>query len=129
MRRGLAFSSFFLLLVGLEMSTEGLSLIVARLRSGVVAVMNDVPLHVSPARFVFGATLMVVGMTLWVLLIWSAGHRGDVATVGSTCPQCGNVTRRVKRRAWERLLSWIMGQRLTHRHCDTCGWSGLSSGN
>jgi len=127
MRRSLAFSSLFLLLVGLETSTEGLSLILARLRAGIESILSDAPLHVSRFRFVLGAAFVLLGLLLWVLLIWSAGHRRDVATVGSTCPQCGNHTRRVKRRGWQRLLSVIMGQHLTRRHCDACGWSGLSS--
>ena len=127
MRRGMAFSSIFLLLVGLEMSTEGLSLILSRIRSGVTALATDAPLHVSEARFAAGVAFMLLGVALWLLLIWSAGHRRDVATVGGTCPQCGNRTRRVKRRGWQRVLSLVMGEHLTRRHCDTCNWSGLSS--
>jgi len=129
MRRGIAFSSVFLLLVGLEMSTEGLSLILARLRSGVMAVVGGVPLHVSETRFVLGAAFVLVGLTLWLLLVWSARRRRHVATMGGTCPQCGNQTRRVKRSGGQRLLSVIMGEHFTRRHCDTCGWSGLSTKN
>jgi len=127
MRRGMAFSSLFLLLVGVEMSTEGLSLIVSRLRSGVIALMSEAPLHVSEARFAMGVSFILLAVGLWLLLVWSAGRHGDVATVGGTCPQCGNRTRRVKRRGWQRLLSLVTGEHLTRRHCDTCGWSGLSS--
>lgn len=127
MRRGMAFSSIFLLVVGLEMSTEGLSLILSRLRSGTVAIMSHGPLPVSEARFAMGVAFLLLGLALWLLLIWSSGHRRDVATVGGTCPQCGNRTRRVKRKEWQRILAVIMGEHLTRRHCDTCGWSGLSS--
>lgn len=127
MRRGLAFGSAFLLLVGLEMSTEGLSLILSRLRSGFVAVMSDAPLHVSEGRFAMGVSFLLMGLGLRLLLVWSSGRRGEVATVGGACPQCGNRTRRVKRRGWQRLLSLLTGEHLTRRHCDTCGWSGLSS--
>jgi ribosomal protein S27AE len=123
----MAFGAVFLLAVGVEMSTEGLSLILGRLRSGIGALVNDAPLHVSEARFAMGLALLLLGLALWVLLIWSAGHRRDVATVGVTCPQCGNPTRRVKRKEWQRILSLVMGEHLTRRHCDTCGWSGLSA--
>jgi len=46
--------------------------------------------------------------------------------VGDGCPNCGNVTRRVKRREWQRLLSALLGERLMRRRCETCGWVGLS---
>ena len=127
MRRGMAFSSIFLLLVGLEMSTEGLSLVLSRLRSGVMAIAGDAPLHVSEARFAMGVGFLLLGLALWLLLVWSSGHRRDVATVGGTCPQCGNRTRRVKRKEWQRILSLVTGEHLTRRHCDTCGWSGFTS--
>lgn len=127
MRRGLAFASLLFILVGLEMSTEGLSLITARLRAGLLALTSDAPLHVSELRFGVGAVAVALGLAIWVLLMWSAGHRRDVATVGGTCPQCGNKTRRVRREGWQRLLSVVIGEHLTRRHCDTCGWSGLSA--
>ena len=127
MRRGLAFSSLFLIVVGFEMSTEGLSLVLSRLRSGIIALTSEAPLHVSEARFAMGLAFLLMGVATCLLLIWSAGHRKDVATVGGTCPQCGNRTRRVKRREWQRVLGLVMGEHLTRRHCDTCGWSGLSS--
>ena len=127
MRRGMAFASIFLLVFGLEMSTEGLSLVLSRLRSGISAILSDAPLHVSEPRFAAGVAFLLLGLALWLLLVWSAGHRRDVATVGGTCPQCGNRTRRVKRKEWQRILSLVIGEHLSRRHCDTCGWSGLSA--
>lgn len=125
-RRALAFLSLFLLVTGLEMSTEGISLVLARLRLGLSAILTGSEFHISAMRFSVGFASMLVGVVLLVLLFWSELRRQEVATVGSACPQCGNPTRRVKRREWQRLLSALLGERLTRRRCETCGWSGLS---
>lgn len=125
-RRALAFLSLFLVVTGLEMSTEGISLVLARLRLGLSAVLAGSELHISTMRFSVGFASMLLGVVLLVLLMWSELRRQEVATVGSACPQCGNPTRRVKRREWQRLLSALLGESLTRRHCETCGWSGLS---
>ena len=125
-RKGFAFASLFLLLVGVELCTEGVSLVLARLRTGMGALLAGNEFHVSGLRFTAGMIAMAVGVAIWVLLIWSARHRHDVTSVGATCPQCGNQTRRVKRKEWQRLLSLALGQRLTRRSCEHCGWSGLS---
>jgi hypothetical protein len=126
MRRGLAFTSLFLLLAGLELSTEALTLVISRVRSGLGSILAGTEFHVSPFRFAVGMVAMLVGVTLWSLLVWSASRRKDVASVGTNCPQCGNRTRRVKRKESQRVLSAILGERLTRRRCETCGWSGLS---
>jgi len=126
MRRGLAFTSLFLLLAGLELSTEAFSLVLARLGTGVGAVLSGTEFHVSTLRFVVGVLTLAVGLAIWLLLIWSHTQRTEVASVGTTCPQCGNRTRRVKRKEWQRLLSTLLGERLSRRRCETCGWTGLS---
>lgn len=126
MRRGLAFTSIFLFLAGLELSAEGISLVLARLRTGIGALVGGAEFHVSGARFVVGLVALLLAVTIWGLLLWSSSQLGEVATVGPICPQCGNRTRRVRRREWQRLLSFILGERLTRRRCETCGWSGLS---
>jgi len=128
MRRGLAFTSLLLLLAGLEMSTEALSLVLDRLGAGFSSLLAGTEFHVTGLRFGLGVFFLLVGLAIWVLLIWSAGQRHDVASVGTTCPQCGNRTRRVKRREWQRLLSAVLGERLSRRKCETCGWTGLSLG-
>lgn len=125
-RPGLAFVSAFLLIVGLEMSTEAVSLVLGRLRLGFAAVVAGNDFHISPLRFAIGVLALAVGVTVWLLLIWSVRRQREVATVGSSCPQCGNPARRVKRKEWQRLLSVLLGERLARRRCDTCGWSGLS---
>jgi len=126
MRRGLAFTSVFLFLAGLELAAEGISLVLARLRTGVGALFAGAEFHVSGPRFVAGAAALILAVLIWILLVWSYSQVGEVATVGPICPQCGNRTRRVRRKEWQRLLSFIIGERLTRRRCETCGWSGLS---
>lgn len=126
MRRGLAFASVLLVVAGLEMATEALSLVVARLRTGFGALLSGADFHVSSFRFGTGVVALALGVSLWVLLAWSAARRQEVASVGTACPQCGNRTRRVKRKEWQRILAALMGEQLSRRRCETCGWSGLS---
>lgn len=111
------------------MSTEAFSLVLARLRMGLGALFAGADFHVSGFRFVVGLVALLLSALIWALLLWSARRRTDVTTVGTTCPQCGNRTRRVKRKEWHRILSTLMGESLTRRRCETCGWSGLSLGN
>lgn len=125
-RRALVFLSVFLVVTGLEMATEAVSLVLGRLRLGLSALATGSEFHISSLRFSVGFASVVVGLVLVVLLAWSELRRREVATVGSNCPRCGNPTRRVKRREWQRLLSALLGERLTRRRCETCGWSGLS---
>lgn len=126
MRRGLAFVALVLVLLGLEMSTEALTLVVQRLSSGFASLAAGVEFQVGAFRFLAGVVALLLGLTVWVLMLWSARKRGAVASIGGTCPQCGEETRRVKRAGWQRLLSALLGERLTRRKCDTCGWVGLS---
>lgn len=125
-RKGLAFTSLFLLLAGLELSTEGISLVLARLRTGMGALLSGTEFHVSGMRFSVGVVALAIGLGIWIVLIWSARHRHEAATVGSACPQCGNHARRVKRKGWQRLLSLVLGEHMVRRHCEHCGWSGLT---
>lgn len=125
-RRGLAFASAFLLLAGVELSTEGVSLVLARLRTGMGALLAGTDFHVSGLRFTVGVVALTLGLAIGILISWSDRHRHDAAIVGSACPQCGNHTRRVKRKGWQRLLSVVLGERLVRRHCEHCGWQGLA---
>ena len=129
MRRGLAFTSIFLLVAGLELSTEAVSLVLARLQTGIGAILAGAEFHVSSFRFGVGLAALALGVTILALLAWSSSRRTEVATAGTACPQCGNRTRRVKRREWQRLLSALLGEQLSRRQCETCGWSGLSLSN
>ena len=126
MRRGLAFVVLLLLLMGLELSTQAVTLVAQRMGAGFAALAAGTEFQVPAVRFVIGAVAVLLGLVIWALLLWSDRKRSAVASVGSTCPQCGNETRRVKRREWQRILSALLGERLTRRKCETCGWMGLS---
>ncbi len=126
MRRGMAVISVVLVLLGLELSTQAVTLIFARFGAGLQSIVAGVEFHVSPVRFGTGVLILGLGLALWLLLLWSGQVRDAVNSVGSSCPACGNKTRRVKRRGWQRVLSFMLGQRLTRRTCEVCGWNGLS---
>jgi hypothetical protein len=126
MRRGLAFASVLLFLAGLELSAEGISLILARLRTGAGALFAGTQFHVSAPRYVVGLLALLAAIVMWGLLVWSSSKVGGISTVGAICPQCGNRTRRVRRKEWQRLLSFVLGEHITRRRCETCGWTGLS---
>lgn len=126
MRSVLVFVSAGLMVLGLELSTEAVSLTMARLQAGFAALSAGVEFHVSAGRFGLGMSAMVIGAVLLTLLWWSARKRATVGFVGPACPQCGGTTRRIKRHGLHRLLSLLLGERLTRRKCDTCGWMGLS---
>jgi len=126
MRRGLGFVSAALVVMGLELSTGAVTVVARRLGLGVAALLGGNEFHVAGFRFVAGVVALLLGLALWLLLAWSARKRAVVGAVGDGCPNCGNVTRRVKRREWQRLLSALLGERLMRRRCETCGWVGLS---
>jgi len=126
MRRSMAVISAVLVLLGVELSTEGASLILSRFGSGLRAIRAGVDFHVTPVRFGTGVLVLGLGLALWLLILWSGQVRDTVDSVGSSCPACGNKTRRVKRRGWHRVLAFMLGQRLTRRTCEVCGWNGLS---
>ena len=126
MRRGLALLSVALLLVGIELSTEAVSLALARLRSGLLAVMSGVEFYLPKMRFGAGLMALFLGAVLWGLLAWSGRTRRVLSSQGRQCPECGGDTRRVKRTELQRLLGVLMGEQVTRQRCDGCGWAGLS---
>lgn len=126
MRRGFGLATFVLIALGVELSTEGITLILARVQAGLGAVAAGAEFHVGTGRFLTGLLFLVVGLVMWGLIAWSYRAQAHVAVVGSTCPQCGNDTRRVKRKEWQKVLSYVWGERLTRRRCETCHWTGLS---
>ncbi len=87
MRRSLAFISLALILVGLELSTEAVSLTFDRLRAGAGAVLAGVEFQISAFRFEAGVVALVVGAALGVVLVWSARASVDVRAVGHLCPE------------------------------------------
>lgn len=126
MRRGLVIASLGLTLLGLELSTEAVSLVLARLRAGTAALLAGVEFHVEAPRFVLGSLMLAAGLVLGVLTLWSARVWKGVVRVGKSCPRCGDRTKRVKRRRWQRVASRLVGESLSRRDCEHCGWSGLS---
>lgn len=126
MRRGLVLVSLLLVLLGLELSTEAVTVVAERLVAGVSALLGRTESGLPGFRFVGGLVALASGMGLWILLGWSARRRGAVGAEGDACPQCGGETRRVRRRGWQRLLGTLLGERTTRRKCGTCGWVGLS---
>ena len=126
MRRGLSLLALATMLAGLELSTEVVSLFLSRFGAGVQAIVAGVEFHVAPTRFVVGLLSLFVGLALWGLLMWSGQAKSAVNSIGGMCPDCGNKTRRVKRKESQRILAMVLGQRLTRRKCEVCGWHGLS---
>lgn len=126
MRRRLVLASLGLTLAGLELSTQAVSLVASRIGAGVEAILAGVPFHVGATRFVLGVVLLAGGVVLGGLAVWSAQLWRGVATVGRRCPQCGERTRRTKRRRWQRAVSRLTGAPITRRSCARCGWQGLS---
>ncbi|MEQ8330351.1 MAG: hypothetical protein RH859_07830 [Longimicrobiales bacterium] len=126
MRRGMWILAVLLMVGGLELATEGVSLFLARIQAGFAALGAGVEFHATPGRFLSGVGFLVAGAGLAALLAWSDRAQARVSVVGSACPQCGAETRRVKRKEWQRLLSALLGERLTRRRCETCHWTGLS---
>ena len=127
MRRGLATVSLILVMLGVELSTQALSLMLDRFSSGFQAIVSGVDFHIAPVRFGSGILVLGLGVALWMIVIWSGQVKDAVSSMGTVCPDCGSPTRRVKRRWWHRLLSFVLGHGLTKRKCEICGWNGLSS--
>jgi hypothetical protein len=126
MRRGLAFVSLVLVLLGLELSTEAITTVAARIAEGLSALLGGTEARLSGLRVVAGLVVLALGLGLWILLIWSGRKRRMLSMEGEECPQCGSRTRRVRRRGWQRLLGALLGEHMTRRKCETCGWAGLS---
>lgn len=126
MRRGLSLLPVVLVLVGVELSTEAVSVALVRLRSGVMAVLTGVEFYLPKMRFGAGLLALSLGLVLWGLLLWAARQRRVLASMGRECPKCGGDTRRVSRTELQRWLGALMGEQVTRQTCANCGWTGLS---
>jgi len=126
MRRGLSLLPVVLVLVGVELSTEAVSVALVRLRSGVMAVLTGVEFYLPKMRFGAGLLALSLGLVLWGLLLWAARQRRVLASMGRECPTCGGDTRRVGRTELQRWLGALMGEPVTRQTCANCGWTGLS---
>jgi hypothetical protein len=129
LRRSLAFISLALILIGLEPSSEAISLLPSRLKTGAGVIVAGAYFHVSPFRSATGIFVMAVGVAVWGALIWSARSVAGIGPVGHMCPTCASLTRRVPRKRHDRLLSAIAGEPLARRRCQAYGWVGLSIRN
>jgi hypothetical protein len=125
-RRWLSVCALGLTLLGIELSTEVISLFFARLSAGATAVAAGVELQISANRYLAGVAAMVIGIGMALLATWIGVAARSVGTTGDRCPSCRADTRRVKRRWTDKLLSALLGHRVTRRHCGECGWTGLS---
>lgn len=125
-RRRLVLASLGLTLLGLELSTRAVSLALSRLGAGFQALFAGVPFQVGGGRFVLGFVLLVGGVALGGMTLWSSQVWRGVTGVGRRCPECGERTRRLRRRRLHRMVSRLTGERLTRRSCERCGWSGLA---
>ena len=126
MRRGLSYLPVVLVLVGVELSTEAVSVALVRLRSGVLAVMSGVEFYLPKMRFGAGLLMLFLGLVFWVLLLWAARQRTVLGSMRRACPGCGGDTRRVRRSELQRWMGALMGEQVTRQACDSCGWTGLS---
>ncbi len=126
MRRLLAFVASVLVVLGLELSTQILTLTISRITAGVRAIMAGAEFYVPTGRFVVGLVFVIAGLVLFGLLVWSGGVHPRVGAVGAVCPNCGGRTQRVRRRRWQRLFSLLVGRAIARRRCETCGWVGLA---
>ena len=127
LRRPLTLIALGLFLLGLEVATGVVFLALARLGAGMRAVLVGDEFLVPKPRYVAGLALMLAGAGLYGGVRWADAIQRRVAVGGEACPKCGTATRRVRRRAWHRLLTRVFDVRVTRRHCERCGWSGLAT--
>ena len=125
MRRPLTLAALGLLLFGLELATGAVSLTAVRLGTGLSALLAGEEFLVSGPRYVIGVALAATG--LYGSLLWAERAQRKIMVGGSTCPECGTQTRRVRRRRRHRILSRIIETSVTRRQCERCGWNGLAA--
>lgn len=127
MRRPLTVAALGLMLLGLEVATQAVSVVAVRLWVGFTASFSGNQFVVSGPRYVTGVLLAVAGGVLLAVLFWADQAQGEIRTEGSICPNCGTQTKRVRRRKRHRILSRVLETQVTRRSCERCGWSGLSA--
>jgi ribosomal protein S27AE len=127
LRRPLTLIALGLFLLGLEVATGVVSLAAARLGTGMRAVLEGDEFLVPAPRYLAGLALALAGVALHGGVHWADVIKRRVAVGGEACPQCGATTRRVRRHSWHRVLAKVFDVRVTRRHCERCGWSGLAT--
>jgi hypothetical protein len=116
-----------LFLLGLEVAIGVVSLSASRLGEGLRAAVSGDEFLVSAPRYLSGLALMLVAAALYGGVRWAERVKREVIVSGELCPKCGNVTRRVRRRSWQRAVAKVFDVRVTRRYCEGCGWSGLAT--
>ena len=115
------------MLLGIEVATGAVSLAVARLFAGLGAVLAGDEWLVSPPRYLSGVVIVLAGALLLAAVLWAEIQSRRILTEGSTCPNCGTSTKRVRRRKRHRILARILETQVTRRQCERCGWNGLAA--
>ncbi|MBW3535874.1 MAG: hypothetical protein KY453_11775 [Gemmatimonadetes bacterium] len=127
MRRALVLSALALALMGVELATGGVSIIMKRLVDGVGAALRGEESLFPGYRLVAGWALLAGAVTVVAALVWAGRVAQGVRSDGSSCPRCGGSTRRIRRRRRHRLLASLLEEGLTRRSCGGCGWTGLAA--
>jgi hypothetical protein len=113
-------------LAGLELVTAAGSSILRHLHINSLALLTGSPATVDAVRLRLGFALLGLGtgagVGLLLLGVASARIRGE----GRVCPECGALTKRIKRRRGHRILARLLQRKVARRRCGFCGWVGLS---
>jgi ribosomal protein S27AE len=114
-------------MLGIEVATGAVSVAARRLWIGLGATLNGHEYLISATRYVSGFTILLGGVGLFSALLWAETEGRGIVIAGEICPHCGTTTKRVRRRAWHRVLSRILETNVTRRRCERCGWNGLAA--
>lgn len=114
-----------LLLVGLEVAVDGVSLVFRELMRALGNRGAGPEATVGGIRLALGLMLAAVGTGGLATSVWVRTVRRRIVT-GKRCPACENDTVRIRRRRRDRLLGWLLRTKLQRRICSKCGWRGLT---
>ena len=112
--------------IGLEVATRMLSTTWTRLKEGVSAVRGGPDGLVANPDFLVGLGLTALATTMLVISVWRSWVRSGLAVASTECPECGEQTKRIRRKISHKLMSPFLGDDITRRACSSCGWVGLS---
>ena len=125
MKRVLEVLAVTLLVAGIEMATGAISYGLDRIAEIYGHLVAGSEAGISGVRFFSGIGMIALGVALVFLDLWARAHAGFFGR-GRACPHCGVKMQRVRRKRRQKLLGWILGERLIHRICPDCGWHGLT---
>jgi hypothetical protein len=125
LRRPLRLLATGLILLGTEVATGAVSLAFVRLWLGFQAVVSGSEFVIATPRYLIGVAILLGAVGVIAGMVWVEGARRQIVPDGSACPNCGTLTKRVRRRRRHRLLSRVLETSVTRRRCGRCGWSGL----